>query len=579
MRNPILTWAHTGEVASARGAIAAVAIFVVLFCVTVPETTADTPVYVDQVLTYHQHLPDASPLLLWEFGHLLWRPIGYSLWLTTHRLLSSWSGGNAVLEITAGFIGLNFCAGAVVALLLFLVCRRFGLTERVALAVTAGFMLFSTTLNYIHSGAPYNLGLAAQLGGLLLILRSGRTPRSPLYALFGGAALALSFLLWFPYVLTVPAVLLAGLVVSPAPRTDDRLLTSGNVRTVAVAAAVTAIVGFAVFCAGASIAHIASYPALKQWILASAHGFNPERRWLRFPTGFTRSFLHLGYDGIIIKRFALGDPYAPVSKLDLIRAGMWKVAVIFVAFAFLCANLVRRRELWPALAVFAAGFVPTVAFAILLFDTSEPARYEPAYPSLLVALCGILMMPRNFRTPRWSLIAFLVIIAVVNLKAYAWDLRSIAANVTSRAILVHEHTGHNGVAFLLSFRDPVSSYLQRVPFSPLNEQAALPLFHVIEPGNMNVATWKTAAACRILQAWDAGGETWLSVRLLAATPKAEWLWVEQDDSRVHWTDIPEFFTHLETDAGVGDEDGFSRIAQTETNRKTLQKECVAFPSR
>jgi hypothetical protein len=318
---------------------------------------------------------------------------------------------------------------------------------------------------------------------------------------------------------------------------------------------------------------------LKQWILASAHGFSPERRWLRFPTGFTRSFLHLGYDGIIIKRFALGDPYAPVSELDLIRTGMWKVAFIFGVFTFLCASMVRRRELWPGLAVFAAGFVPTVAFAILLFDTSEPARYEPAYPSLLVALCGILLLPRNTRISRWSLTAFLVTIAVVNLKAYAWDLRSVTSNVTSRAMLVHERTGHNGVAFLLSFRDPVSSYLQRVPFSPLNEQAALPLFHVIEPGNINVATWKSAAACRILQAWDAGGETWLSVRLLAERPRADWLWVEQDDSRVHWTDIPDFFTHLETDARVGDEDGFSRIARTEINRKTLQKECVTLPSR
>ena len=41
----------------------------------------------------------------------------------------------------------------------------------------------------------------------------------------------------------------------------------------------------------------------------SAHGIEPQHRLLRLPTGITRSFLYFGNDGILFKRFTLGDPY------------------------------------------------------------------------------------------------------------------------------------------------------------------------------------------------------------------------------------------------------------------------------
>jgi hypothetical protein len=561
-------------------AAVAIVVFIVLFWLTVPATTADTPVYVGHILTYYQHLPNASPFLLWEFGHLLWRPLGYGLWLVERPFLSSWSGGNPVLEITAVLIGVNFVVGVILTPLLFFLSRRLGLPGGVALVVTAGFMLCSVILYCIHSGMSYNFGLAAQLAGLLLILQAVRTPRrSVLYAVLGGVALALSVLVWFPYVLTVPAVLLAGWIVDPARRPEDPFLPAGRMRVIALASAAAALVGLAIFGVGAAIDHITSYAVLRQWIVDSAHGVNPERRLLRFPTGVTRSFLDLGNDGTIMKRFTLGDPYASVGKIDLIRAGVWKVILVFTVLSVLCVTLARRRETWPALAVLAVGFLPSLAFAVLLFETSESARYEPAYPSLLVAVCAVLLMPRNIRVPRWFLAAFLAVLAIVNLKAYTWDLRSIASLTTDRVMLLHEHTAHNGIAFLLSYRDPVSSYLQKLPFSRLNQQAALPLFHVIETGNISVVTWRSAAACRILQAWDAGGEAWLSTRLVAQRPKPDWNWTERDDSRVHWTDLPAFFTRLETDGGIGGEDGFLRVTPTANNRRALQESCASPTSR
>ncbi len=561
-----------------KWAAIASAAFVVLFCLTVPETTADTPVYVNQILTYYQHGPNASPYLLWEFGHLLWRPLGYVLFLAGRPFLSSWSGGNPVLEITALLIGVNFLAGVILTALFFFLCRRLGLPGGRASAVTAAFMLFNVSLNYVHSGMSYNPGLAAQLAALLLILNAVQAPRRRvLYAALAGVTLALSFLLWAPYVLNVPAVLLAGCFVLPGCRSDAPLWPPSHLRLVALAAATAALVGLAIFGVGVVMDHITSYAALKQWVVNSAHGVGPELRWLRLPTGVTRSFLDLGNDGMIMKRFTLGDPYAPVSKLSLIQSGIWKVILVFVALAVVFVTLARRRETWPALAVLLAGFVPTLAFAVLLFETSEPARYEPAYPALLVAVCAVLLLPSTIRFPRWFLAGFLAVLAIVNLKAYTWDLRSTASTVTDRARLVHECTAPNGIALLVSYRDPLSTYLQRVPFSPLNQQAGLPLFHVIEPGANRVATWRRDAACRILQAWDQGGDAWLSTRLVAPRPEPNWNWVERDDSRVHWTELPAFFTRFEMDRSIGGEDGFLRVAPKTNNRKYLEESCTSQP--
>jgi hypothetical protein len=548
--------------------------FIAVFLLTVPASTADTVVYVGDMFAFHQRGSSASPYLLWEFGHLLWRPFGYGLWMAAHQFLSPWSHGNLVLEMTAVLMGVNFVVGLLLTWVLFVLCRRLGLAARGALAVAAGFMLCSTILNYVHSGMSYNPGLLAQLAALLLILSAVRSQRRALFlAVLGGCALALSFTLWFPYVLTVPAVLLGGLVGAPAREDCGWPWRRERLRAVIVAALAAAILGLALFAVGAAVDRISSYPQLKQWIVNSGHGIDTDRRLSRLPTGVTRSFFYLGNDGLIIKRFAFGDPYAPVTAADLIYAGLWKVVLVFLAGAGLALALARRRETWPALAVLLCGVLPTLGFAVVLFETAEPARYEPAYLGLLVGICAVLQLPKGVRAPRICLAGFLVIMGLVNLRAYAWDLRAEAARATERAMLVSQHTSHNGVAFITSFRDPLSTYVQRLPFSPLNRPGALPAVAVIEPGNVRLPRWRSDVACRMLQTWDAGGEVWISDRLVASRPKPDWNWAEYDDSRVHWVDLPAFFNGMETDSHIGGADGFLRIPSSVRNRTGLHDTC------
>ena len=556
---------------SMRAAVLATLIFATLYSVTVVETTADTPVYVAQIIQYHLKGASASPALLWEFGHFLWRPVAYGLWRVMHPALSFWSGDDARLEITAIFFGINFVVGMGLTLLLLLLSFSLGLQTPQAVAITTAFMLFSTILRYVHSGMSYNLGFMLQIGALWLIangLRPDR-PRSTL-AFLGGVALALSCAVWFPYILSVPSVLLAAWFVTPQERNlEDNLQT--RIRGLLIATSATAVVGLSMLAFGIWINHLSSYDLLKQWIVSSAHGVIPENRLVRLPTGIARSFLFFGEQGVALKRFVLGDPYAPTHFTDLLPA-LWKVGVVFGTLAVIGIALARYS--WRGLAVLLCAFVPTIAFAVLLFETSEPARYEPVYPALLIAVAAILSLGRRAMVYERVLVCFAIIMAAVNLTAFTWTLRSTNTKVVERAQLVHDHAAPHGVAYILSFRDPLSTFLQRSPFSPLNRPGALPLYNVIEPGNKNVITWRQDAGCRGLRAWNDGGEIWVSDRLIAERPEPGWEWVEMDDRRVHWGDVRDYFRQFAQDEHIGTDDGFFRVVADAQNRQQLEKICA-----
>lgn len=544
----------------------AVLVFAALYLFTVPEKTGDTPVYADDILRHFQ--ANGSGGDLWEFGHLLWRPLGYGVWRAAHPFLASRFDGNPILEITAVLFALNFLAGIALIPLGYFVCRRLDLRPGPAWAVTTGLVLSATVWNYVHSGASYNPGLALNLAGQLLLLDSlRRGARWGWRAVCAGVLLALSTAIWFPYILSLPAAFLIGWFRPQPPPARDRL------RILAVAAAATAGAGLLVFAAGAWENGISSLPLLHHWISNSAHGVQQSRQFVRLPTGITRSFLYLGDDGLLMKRFVFGDPYAPVRWYDLVTAGLWKVALVFAMFAALTLALARRREAWGGLAVLVAGFLPTLLFALFLFETSEPARYETLYPAFLFGVCAVLSLRPAERVARSMLLVFLAATVVVNLYAFGWELKGAAARSTARVHLIESHLQHHGIAFLVSFRDPLSTYLQRDPFVPENRQHALPFYHVIEPAAARVETWRSDAACRVLQAWHEGGEAWLSVRLLAARPKPEWEWVEHDDNRVQWKDLPAFFQRWRTDETIGTTDGFARVTEDSENRALIEGDC------
>src|SRR5258708_1743635 len=77
---------------------------------------------------------------------------------------------------------------------------------------------------------------------------------------------------------------------------------------------------------------IRSVPELRAWIASSSHGWSQSKQFLRLATGLPRGFFYISGDGLVLKRFVLKDPYAPIGLSGVIRHS-WK-PVLFYAFAF-----------------------------------------------------------------------------------------------------------------------------------------------------------------------------------------------------------------------------------------------------
>lgn len=547
------------------------AVFIVIYVLTIQDNIGDTGVYVTNILDYAQS-GGSNPSLIWELGHLFWRPIGYVLWQITVPLTSLWFPGNPVTQIEAVLFALNFVGGLALGPLVFVIARRLGLGRPLSLLVSGGILLSSAVLNYVHSGTAYVPGLAVQLTGFWCVLKALQEHHRQRYAILAGIAWGFACDIWFLYILAVPAGLLAEAVLVSASRSGQmRLSVQERLRLTITTATVTGIVGMGSFLMGAALCHVSSVSSLHEWIVSSGHGMHADRSFMRFPTGITRTFFYLGEGGMGLKQFVFGDRYAPIGWTELLQLGLWKIILVFSTILFVIWYLARNRSSDPTLVVLIGATIPTFAFAFL-FDTGSPERYLPMYAAIIVAVCSVLKERPKMRIAQSVLGIFLLALVIVNLNAYARTLRT-SVQSSERVTLVHQHTRHGGVALIMSFKDPLSLYFHKHPFDPLNQQNALPLYHVFDFATLGSTPWATGASCRILKAWRVGGEAWLSKRFLATNPEREWGWVERDHPSVQWPDVTQFFTLLDKDSDLGGPDGFVRIAEDSKNKLRLQLSC------
>lgn len=287
-------------------------------------------------------------------------------------------------------------------------------------------------------------------------------------------------------------------------------------------------------------------------------------------TSVPRAFFNLGNDGMILKRFVFKDPYAPVSLSDLIRLSLWKLAIVYLAlFALLVQLWLSREKGWLlALAITSA---PALFFILVLFEPSGHERYFAIFTVLFLAAASVIGgdVHRPKRILQGMLALLLIALVPANAKSYFELRRSAEMTAALNRIqgLRQVLTPHS-IVVVLSFRDGLSQYLERFPFDPA--VAKFPPVHtLIEAGTLRTLHWRMEFAQRALDSWEAGGDVWISRRLFASRPLPQWNWVEDDDRRVHWTDIPAFFGHAATDMVISGDDGFVRLAHTESNRQWL----------
>ena len=546
-----------------------VAFYIMAIAFTNAHFMADSAGYVVSILAYEgvSEYVAENPVVrdfrsenpFWDFGHLLWRPVGLVLLKVFSPLSQLAVGIDPAHNLFFLFMSLNFAAGLLCCVLLYCLMER--LTDRrwVVVLVTIGFVLSNGFLNFTQTGSPYIIGLAFLLSGLYLLLRRKGDVSLRTSAL-AGLLFAVSVTMWTLYGLVVPSIIAAPLVLFGASRRVTRAVMFSAATFILVTAVTYGLVMFNI--------GVHSPGDLRDWIAASSHGVHTSGA-SRMLFGLPRSFIHMGNDGVLFKRFLLHDPFNPVSAIDLMRASLWKLGLFYLALASTFVALVvssARR----VLILFLINAVPVICFAVL-FDGGAVERYLPLYPIMFLSFAytiGSLRVPRVLKVLP---VMFFAVAALANVGEMA---RPALAHKQQRTVerlegVVSRLRPHSWIV-TTHLQDEIVNFQGSSPFHPLNKHNTYRIYPLVNVNSAQATEWRQQFLSHVLDTWSKDGDVWLSTRLRSPRPQPDWNWVEGDDPNVSWTDIYNFFAALQMGALAGGSDGFVLLDRSNVNEELFK---------
>jgi hypothetical protein len=543
-------WFGTGSPASTF--VFSLLLYVFLSLITVSTFLADTVDYAASIVARFQ----GRYYEFWEFGHILWRPMGWAITRSIEILSPDWVKTDAAnYHVILTLIAVSWLAGFA-TLCLFHRLAYF-LTNDVwyASLSTVGFATAQAFLNFVQAGTAYIAGLAMLMLAIDILYICDDPVRADRTSAWGGIALAGAVLFWFPYVLVVPAVVFIPLVLRRALR---RSLVASISFAVAVGLVYLAvIVGLGLH----------SRAEILAWVREASHGIQIGGV-SRAVFGFARSFINMGEDGVLFKRYLLHDPFSPVSVAALLRAALAKLAFFYVLLASVVATLVIARR-WLLLGLLTIASTPVLLFAVR-WQGGDLERYLPLYPFLFLAI-AICLSERPQRFQRLLTVTFIATMALVNIFALSRHANKLQEEEIARRASDISPSLLNaaGVIYVTHQGDKFSNMARSFPLAPFNRHRSFHVLMIIETGHKDLPMWKATFSRTALTAWERHGNVWVSRRVFSPLPKSEWNWVEHDDPRISWRDLSPFFSRLEYEQCVGGSDGFYLLAPSTANREFL----------
>jgi hypothetical protein len=538
-----------------------VVVYLVVTLLTAAFFMADTKDYADSVIAYQE----GRYHFFWDFGHLFWVPLGWVLFATIGSLTKRFIGDDVRSNVILIFMVINWISGLVSVLALRGLLAKFCRQRWIVDTVTIFFMFAQGFLNFSQTGCAYIPGLSLIILGLyILVSRHDQPERHVQTAITSGILFAGAVCMWFLFGLAIPAMILSPVILFGWNRRMWRLtLLSGVAFSFFLAAAYLVVV--------LGVLHIYTPSAFKAWVLTASHDTDIAGV-TRTIFGFARSFIYMGNDGVVFKRYLLRDPLNPVSLLDLFRLSFWKFILFYGFLASIAVNLMRSAEGRKVFYFMGLTSLSVIIFAVF-FDGGAIERYLPLYPAIFLGLGVSLSATKSFRALKYTTLAFGVAMILVDGQAMAkplLDRRQDAA--AARVNELQQRIRPRSRIMLVSWQDELVNFSRSFPFNPLNRTHNLSIGSLVTPGTTFVSEWRQSFASETIKAWDQGGEMWVSKRVMSTRPRAEWNWVEGDDRRVSWTDFYTFFSHLELGDLVGGEDGFVMIPPTTHNRQMLDSQ-------
>ncbi len=514
---------------------------------------ADTVDYVADVYGHYYGLNST----FWEFGHLFWRPLGWVLLRALSPLLELFAGRDPHIQVTYIYVALNWLAGLACIFLLRAFLRDFSIRPVITNGCTLALLCSNAFLNYIHTGSSYIPGLAFLLLGFYLLAVPAETGTSSLRPFWAAGALALAVCLWFPYMFAVPGALATPLF----QRRDNRFSWALTLRTTIYCL----ILGLVAY--GLVLARLGIFTprGVFQWMTVEAATIGGISGSERAIFGLARSFVNMGNDGVLFKRFLLHDPYNPVSVFELGRASLLKLSVFYGLLIVVLTQLlhsVNRRIFWLCLAV----TLPVFAFALFWYG-GDMERYLPLYPVFFLAVGRSLTDDRAPGYLKWLATLILLVGAFSNFAATSSSsLRRKQQPVEERMKDVLPVLNSGSRVVLLDIHDELGDLERTFPFHPIVRSRMVHTYAVLNIGTRKDFHWQQDLARMVLKTWSSGGDIWITDRVLELRPHRNWDWVEGADPHATWPMVRSFFTEFDYGKLAGSEDGFRLLLPTEKNK-------------
>jgi hypothetical protein len=532
-------------------------VFLLLMILTKPVAIGgDTYWFVlDIKATLGRRWTDSSRL--WDFAHVLWRPLGKMVSQLFLPVVSPHFDGDPQRSITFLLVCLSVISALVCCFVVHAAVWRMTGKPWVATLVACAFLCLNPILNYSRTGTPYLCGLACSTGAFYLAAFCSKA--SSRQAVFSGVLAGLAVLFWVPNLVSLPAVLLARPILDifgEKPRI--------NLRFAMVIGLVAGITVAAFYLTAIAAAHISSWSGFLAWIHSSAQ-YSRDRNLLRMATGMARGFYQLGNDAVWFKWFVFRDPYANVGLADLMRAVLVKLVLFYVSLASLAvvlwtSNTGRRLLLFIALAA-----LPHIGMA-MVFESGDPGRYVGTLPAVCLGF-GYAIGSAEF-SGRMRILVAALFCAHVPLNLLPADANQATLENANR-IAAFAALQPVSRVYLLNFQDGLQALRYAAPFDPVNRRPTAEIVLIAPAITARAPFWRADFACSALAAWSNRGEVWVTKRVLSDRPVRSWWWVEGDHPPLTWEGMHRFFQGLDRGADAGGEDGFFLIPDAAGNRRIL----------
>jgi len=326
-----------------------------------------------------------------------------------------------------------------------------------------------------------------------------------------------------------------------------------------------------IFFYGVALAaqHIYTVSAFRAWMSRGAESVAGVRGVNRTIFGFAHSFIDMGKDGVLVKRYLLHDPYNPVPLRQLARLSLGKLALFYAVLLAVALQLARSPGGRNILAICAISAGPVLVFALLWFG-GDIERYLPLYPVFFLALTYAVAEDRKGLT-RILAAAFLGLIVIGSVLALSRNRLQHQERATAERIeplLPLLKPGSRVVE--VDIHDDLVNFSRSFPLDPINLNSQLLNYPLLNPGTPQTRHWRQDFAARTLDTWNSHADIWISERLLAPQPKAEWDWIEKSDPNVSWKDLPALFSQFDFGPPQGGLDGFELLLPTQKNLSLLE---------